>query len=95
MPAPDERHLELVEELEMLIADEQRLSALRRRLHDLIDTGFANPATVAAEQRVSSERRLLHERIDSLRAELVRVDWQGETTLEERRRRLAVLGDEG
>jgi hypothetical protein len=48
---------------------------------------------VAAEQRVSAERHTLHERIDSLRAELATMDWQGEATLEERRRRLAVLGN--
>jgi hypothetical protein len=93
MCASDTGALDLVERLEILIADERRLSALRRRLHDQIDGGFPNPAVVAAEQRVSAERRLLHERIDALRAELARAEWQGETTLEERRRRLAVLGE--
>lgn len=94
MPTPDARPLDLIEELELLLADEQRLSALRRRLHDQIDGGFPNPAVVAAEQRVSAERRLLHARIDGLRAELARCDWQGDATLEERRRRLTALGNQ-
>ena len=58
---------ELREELATLEATEKRISAERRRLHDKIDYGFADEATLAREREVSDERRRLHRRIDSLR----------------------------
>jgi hypothetical protein len=51
---------------------EREISALRRRLHDQLDS-FPNAVTQARERRVSDERRTLHRRIDTLRAELSRV----------------------
>lgn len=48
---------------------EREISALRRRLHDQLDS-FPNPVTQERERRVSDERRALHRRIDALRAEL-------------------------
>ena len=62
---PDE-----VRELASLEAQEARISAERRRLHNQIDYGFATEATHAREREVSAERRQLHQRIDSLRESL-------------------------
>jgi hypothetical protein len=61
---------ELRAELAELEAQETRLSAERRRLHDRIDLGFATDSTRAREREVSDERRRLHHRIDSLRERL-------------------------
>lgn len=44
-----------------------RLSAIRSRLQDQIDYGYASDATRAREREISAERRLLHRQIDSLR----------------------------
>lgn len=57
-------------QLAELEAEAARLSAVRDRLHDQIDFGFASEATQAREREVSDERRRLHERIDSLRERL-------------------------
>lgn len=62
---------ELRKELATLDAQEKRISAERRRLHNRIDYGFSSPETVAREREVSDERHRLHEQIDSLR-ELIR-----------------------
>lgn len=64
---------ELRKELATLEADELRVSAERRRLHNQIDYGFSSADTVAREREVSDERHRLHERIDSLR-ELLRAE---------------------
>jgi DNA-directed RNA polymerase sigma subunit (sigma70/sigma32) len=64
---------ELRKELATLEADERRVSAERRRLHNQIDYGFSSPETVAREREVSDERHRLHERIDALR-ELLRAE---------------------
>jgi hypothetical protein len=48
---------------------ERQVSALRRKLHDRLDS-FPNELTAAHERRLSAERRQLHRRIDGLRAEL-------------------------
>jgi DNA repair exonuclease SbcCD ATPase subunit len=58
---------ELREELATLEATEKQISAERRRLHNQIDYGFSNAATLAREREVSDERRRLHRRIDALR----------------------------
>jgi hypothetical protein len=82
----------MIAELEVLLDDERRLSALRRRLHDQIDMGFTNQAIVEAERRVSDARREIHRRIDELRAALARSPWDPAAPLEDRRRRLHALG---
>jgi hypothetical protein len=65
----DDEHLgELRGELARLEADEARVSAQRRHLHDQIDFGYATNETRAREREVSDERRELHRRIDELRA---------------------------
>lgn len=56
-------------ELEQLELREREVSAVRRKLHDRLDT-FPNEITAKREQEVSKERRLLHRRIDMLRGEL-------------------------
>lgn len=58
---------ELREELAVLEAEEARLTAVRRRLHDQIDFGFASEGTRAREREISNERRELHDRINALR----------------------------
>jgi ABC-type phosphate transport system auxiliary subunit len=58
-------HLVLVD----LERRERQVSALRRKLHDRLDS-FPNELTAAHERRLSAERRQLHRRIDALRAEL-------------------------
>ena len=59
----------LIVELEHREHREREVSALRRRLHDRLDS-FYNEVTGAREQELSAERRELHVRIDVLRAEL-------------------------
>jgi chromosome segregation ATPase len=57
--------------LEQLEAEEQHISATRRRLHDRIamSPGSASRADVEQRERdLSAERRELHRRIDELRA---------------------------
>jgi hypothetical protein len=61
---------ELREELALLVAEEQRLSADRSRLQHQIDFGFTSDTTRGREREVSDERRRLHERIDALRRQL-------------------------
>ena len=56
-------------ELEHLEHREKEVSALRKRLHDRLDS-FPNEVTGAREQALSAERRDLHRRIDELRAQL-------------------------
>jgi hypothetical protein len=46
---------------------EREVSALRRKLHDRLDS-FPNAVTQRQERDVSTERRELHRRIDELRA---------------------------
>jgi hypothetical protein len=60
-------------ELEQLELREREVSALRRELHQTLDS---QPNEVAArrEKEVSRERRQLHRRIDILRAELRRLN---------------------
>ena len=57
----------LREQLSVLEAEEARLTAVRRRLHDQIDFGFATEETREREREVSNERRQVHDRINSLR----------------------------
>jgi hypothetical protein len=61
---------DLREELATLEAEEVRISAERRRLHNQIDFGYATESARARERAVSDERRRLHRRIDSLRETL-------------------------
>lgn len=56
-------------ELEQLELREREVSALRRKLHDRLDS-FPNEITAKREKEVSKERRSLHRRIDMLRGEL-------------------------
>ncbi len=63
----DESANDLRTELAELEAREAQLSAMRGRLHDQIDRGFASEATRAHEREISDERRQLHRQIDSLR----------------------------
>jgi hypothetical protein len=59
----------MIVELEQLEHQERKVSAVRRQLHDRLDS-FPNEATAARERKVSDARRALHKRIDSLKAEL-------------------------
>ena len=54
-------------ELAQLVAEEERLSAERDRLHNKIDLGFGSDETRAREREVSDARQDVHRRIDSLR----------------------------
>jgi hypothetical protein len=56
-------------ELEQLEVREREVSAMRRKLHDRLDS-FPNEVTAKREKEVSKERRSLHRRIDILRGEL-------------------------
>jgi hypothetical protein len=58
---------DLRQELATLEAEEVRISAERRQLHNQIDFGYATESTRARERKVSDERRRLPRRIDSLR----------------------------
>ena len=57
-------------ELAVLEAEEARVSAERRRLHQQIDHGFASETTRVRERELSARRRELHERIDEIREPL-------------------------
>ncbi len=59
----------LLVELEHLVRREREVSALRRKLHDRLDS-FPNEVAQTREREVSAERRDLHLRIDQLRASL-------------------------
>ena len=61
---------ELLAELGRLEVEERRLSTARRKLHDVIDSGFINDVTRRRERRLSEERLALHRRIDVLRGQL-------------------------
>jgi cell division protein FtsB len=54
-------------ELAKLVAEEERLSAERKRLHDKIDFGFGTDATREREREVSDARQDVHARIEALR----------------------------
>ncbi len=54
-------------ELAQLVAEEERLSAERDRLHNKIDFGFGTDESRAREREVSDARQDVHRRIDSLR----------------------------
>jgi uncharacterized protein YlxW (UPF0749 family) len=58
---------DLREELARLEAEEARVSAQRRHLHQKIDFGYATDETRAREREISDERREMHRRIDDLR----------------------------
>jgi len=59
----------MIVELEQLEQQERKVSAIRRQLHDRLDS-FPNEAAAAKEREISDARRALHKRIDTLRAEL-------------------------
>ncbi|MGZ4333200.1 MAG: hypothetical protein ACXVRJ_02860 [Gaiellaceae bacterium] len=59
----------MIVELEQLEQQEKKVSSVRRRLHDRLDS-FPNDVTAAKERAVSERRRALHRRIDAIRAEL-------------------------
>jgi uncharacterized protein involved in exopolysaccharide biosynthesis len=61
---------DLRSELAALEAEEARVSAERRHLHQQIDFGYASESTRAREREVSDHRRDLHSRIDALRERL-------------------------
>jgi uncharacterized protein involved in exopolysaccharide biosynthesis len=61
---------DLRSELAALEAEEARVSAERRHLHQQIDFGYAGESTRAREREVSDHRRDLHSRIDALRERL-------------------------
>jgi regulator of replication initiation timing len=65
-PTVDELRAELAE----LVAEEERLSAERKRLHDKIDFGFGTDDTTAREREVSDARQALHNRISFLREQI-------------------------
>jgi regulator of replication initiation timing len=54
-------------ELAQLVAEAERLSAERDRLHNKIDFGFGTDETRAREREVSDARQDVHRRIDALR----------------------------
>lgn len=57
----------IVVSLVQLKRREREVSALRRKLHDRLDS-FPNEVTQRQERDLSTERRELHRRIDELRA---------------------------
>ena len=59
----------MIVELERLEQQERKVSAIRRQLHDRLDS-FPNEAAVVKERKISDARRALHKRIDALKAEL-------------------------
>lgn len=64
----------MVQELLTLEREEREVSALRRKLHERLDS-FPNEVTQRREREVSKHRRELHGRIDALRAELALMGW--------------------
>jgi regulator of replication initiation timing len=54
-------------ELAQLVAEEDRLSSERQRLHDKIDFGFGSDETREREREVSDARQDVHRRIDAIR----------------------------
>ena len=61
-------------ELAQLLAEQERLTAERQRLHDKIDFGFGNDETRAREREVSDARQDLHRRIEALRERIGSVE---------------------
>ncbi len=61
---------ELRRELWSLQAEEAKLSAERRLIHDRIDFGFATESTRGREREISAERRRVQALIDSLQERL-------------------------
>jgi uncharacterized protein YlxW (UPF0749 family) len=61
-------------ELAELLAEQERLTAERQRLHDKIDFGFGNDETRVREREVSDARQDLHRRIESLRERIGSVE---------------------
>lgn len=59
---------ELAARLEELEAEEERISGLRRHLHDRLAM-FPNDSLLDQEQELSRRRRELHAEIDELRSE--------------------------
>jgi regulator of replication initiation timing len=57
-------------ELAQLVAEEERLSAERERLHNKIDFGFGTDETRAREREVSDARQDVHRRIDAIRQQI-------------------------
>jgi regulator of replication initiation timing len=57
-------------ELAQLVAEEERLSAERDRLHNKIDFGFGTDETRAREREVSDARQDVHRRIDAIRQQI-------------------------
>jgi regulator of replication initiation timing len=57
-------------ELTELLAEQERLTAERQRLHDKIDFGFGNDETRAREREVSDARQDVHRRIEALRGRI-------------------------
>jgi hypothetical protein len=68
-----ERHGELIAELRRLEREEAELSALRRKLHDRIDSGFANEVTLRREREISDRRLAMHRWIAAVRLELAEI----------------------
>ncbi len=61
-------------ELAELLAEKERLTAERQRLHDKIDFGFGNDETHAREREVSDARQDVHRRIEDLRERIGSVE---------------------
>ena len=57
----------LAVELEELVQAELEISALRRELHDRLNS-FSSELTQRREREVSGERQAIHRRIDELQA---------------------------
>jgi regulator of replication initiation timing len=57
-------------ELAQLVAEEERLSAERDRLHNKIDFGFGTDESRAREREVSDARQDVHRRIDAIRQQI-------------------------
>jgi hypothetical protein len=68
-----DRHGQLIAELRRLEREETELSALRRKLHDRIDSGFANEVTLRREREISDQRQAMHRRIAAVRLELAEI----------------------
>jgi uncharacterized protein YlxW (UPF0749 family) len=61
-------------ELAELLAEQERLTAERQRLHDKIDFGFGSDETRAREREVSDARQDVHRRIEALRERIGSVE---------------------
>ena len=60
----------MIVELERLEQQERKVSAIRRQLHDRLDSVSERRPTAVKERKISEARRALHRRIDALKAEL-------------------------